>query len=137
MKSKILWPGIIIGVVSLIIGFILTYIFMLIPTYAADMNNASLIRSMQDPLMMVFFLYPFIIGFVYAWAWNKSKSLFKGDSCQRGIKFALSIFLIATIPGMFISYTSMPIALITILIWTLSGLINALIAGCILAKVNK
>ena len=135
--KKIIVPGIVIAVATFIAGMILSYLFMLFPSYAADITNTSLMRSMQDPLMMAFFFYPLLIGLIYAWVWTKVKGLFKGSVWQRGYKFGLSLFLVVTIPGMFISYTSMPFAFITILGWLVSGLVNSLIAGCILAKMNK
>lgn len=135
--KKIIWPGILVGIATLIAGMVISYLFMLLPSVAADYSNPAVMRQWQDPLMMLFFLYPFVFGIILAWAWNKSKNLFKGTSWARGTNFGLAIFLISTIPGMFITYTSMPYSFMTVISWTFSGLINSLIAGWILAKMNK
>lgn len=134
---KIILPGIIAGIVIFLLGMVVSYLFMLFPSVAADYNNTEIMRQWEDPLMMLFFIYPLLLGIILAWTWNKSKSLFKGTSFQRGGKFGLAIFLIATIPGMFITYTSMPFAFLTIFSWTVGGLINAIAAGWIFAKMNK
>jgi len=135
--KKIIWPGIVAGIAILIIGMAISYLFMLIPSVAADYNNVHIMRSWQDPLMSLFFLYPFVLGIALAWIWNKSKTLFKGSAWQRGTHFGFAYFIIATIPGMLISYSSFPISFLTIISWTVSGLVNAIVAGFILAKMNK
>jgi len=135
--KKIIWPGIVAGVAILILGMAISYLFMLIPSVAADYNNTHIMRSWQDPLMSLFFLYPFVLGIAFAWIWNKSKPLFKGSAWQRGTHFGFAYFIIATIPGMLISYSSFPISFLTIISWTVSGLVNAIVAGWILAKMNK
>jgi len=135
--KKIIWPGLLAGIVMLVLGMIVSYAFMIIPSVSADYQNTGLMRSWQDPLMMLFFLVYFIEGIIYAWVWNKTRVLFKGTSVRRGTMFGLSIWLVAMIPGMFISYTSFPLSLLTILSWTVSGLINTIVAGLIFAKMNK
>lgn len=138
MKSKIILPGLIAGVINLILGMALSFLFMrMFPAVSVDYNNASLVRPFADPLMTVFFLYPFILGVILAWAWDKSKSLFSGTWQKRGIYFGLAISLISTVPGMFVSYTTFPLSLITIISWTISGFICAVVAGMIFAKVNN
>lgn len=135
--KKIIFPGIIIGVVTLAIGMLISYLFMLSPVVNADYYNASLMRPWSDPIMCLFFLYPFIQGIALAWAWSKSKGLFKGNVKQRGMRFGLAIWIIATIPGMLVTYSSFKLSLLTVLSWTLSGLISLIAAGCILARMNK
>ena len=135
--KKIVWPGIVAGVAILILGMIVSYLFMFVPAVAANDGNSTIMRQWQDPLMTLFFVYPFLFGIILAWAWDKSKSLFKGTAGQRGMKFGLSAWLIATIPGMFITYTSMPYSFMTVLSWLVGGLINLLAAGYIFARMNK
>ncbi len=134
--KKILVPGILGGVAALILGMGVSYLFMLSPIVTADYQNANVMRSWQDPLMSLFFLYPFVEGIVLAWAWSKVKGLFKGSWIRRGVNFGLSIFLIATIPGMLVSYSSFPLSFLTILGWTVSGLVNVCVMGVIAAKMN-
>ena len=135
--KKIIWPGIIAGVAILVLGMLVSYVFMLFPSVSADYNNTNIMRQWQDPLMTLFFIYPFVFGIILAWGWNRSKSLFKGSAWKRGSNFGLAVWLIATIPGMFITYTSMPYSFMTIISWTVVGLINLIAAGWIFAKMNK
>ncbi len=135
--KKIIFPGIVVGIVTLTIGMVISYLFMLSPAVSADYYNAGLMRPWADPVMWLFFLYPFIQGIALSWAWGRSKALFKGTIKQRGMRFGLAIWIIATIPGMLVSYSSFQLSLLTVLSWTVSGLISLIAAGCILAGMNK
>jgi hypothetical protein len=131
--KKVLWPGLLLGVIMLVINMIVSYLFMLIPKVSADYASGFM-RNWQDPIMLLFFLYPFILGIVFAWLWAKTKSSFKGKN--PGCYFGWLLFFLTTVPGMWITYTSFNLSFLTILGWTLSGLISAKIAGFFLARIN-
>ena len=135
--KKIIWPGILAGILMLIAGMIVSSFMQWIFPSLAKEYAAGLMRPWTDPLMMVFFLYPFLLGIILAWAWDKSKSLFKGTQAQKGRAFAGSIILISTIPGMFVTYTSFKISFLMVLSWLISGIIYSLIAGCLFSRMNK
>lgn len=135
--KKIILSGLIVGAANLILGMLVSYIFMIFPAVIKDYTDTNLMRPWADPIMSLFFVYPFVLGIILAWAWNKSKSLFKGTPVDRGAKFGFAVFLISTVPGMLISYSSFPLSIITIISWTVSGLFCPVAAGIILAKLNK
>ena len=136
--KKIIVPGLTAGVVILILGMVISYIFMPFPSIRADYNSTSVImRSWADPLISLFLLYPFVLGVALAWFWDKSKHVFKGSFIKRGFGFGFAYFVIATIPGMLISYSSLSLSLLTIISWAISGFINAVAAGMIFAKMDK
>jgi hypothetical protein len=135
--KKIIWPGVIAGVVCLVLSMVISYLFMLFPSVNADYYNSNIMRPWNDPIMMLFFLYPFVQGIIFAWAWNKMKGLYSGTPSKRGRDFGFTLWLIAIIPGMFVSYTSFPLSILTVLSWTVSGLVCAIISGWIYAKMNS
>lgn len=137
--KKIFLPGLIAGIAMLVANMLLNQlVHYLFPAIVAEYENPGLFRPWSDPLMSLFFLHPFLLGFILAWVWNKIKSLFvSGSVWQKGARFGFAIWLISSIPGMFISYSSFPVSLGMISSWLLSGLINAIIAGWIFAKMNK
>lgn len=135
--KKIIFPGIIAGIAILVLSFTISYLFMIMPSVNADYNNVQVMRSFQDPLMSLYFAYPFVLGIALAWIWNKTKGLIKGSVWKRGIDFGFAYFVIATIPGMLISYSSFPLSIFTIISWLVSGLIAAIVAGMIFAKMNS
>ena len=135
--KKILLPGLLAGIATLAISMALSFLFMKFPSVSMDYANSNLIRPWKDPLMSLFFLYLFVQGIILAWVWNKSKSLFQGTAISRGIKFGLSIWLIASVPGMLVTYSCFPLSLLTVISWTVDGLVNGPVAGMIFAKMNK
>ncbi|VVC03858.1 Uncharacterised protein [Candidatus Bilamarchaeum dharawalense] len=136
--KKIIIPGIATGILMLIFGMIFSMAFgALFPSVNAEYQSV-LFRPWTDPLMMLFFAYPFVLGMILAWVWNHVKVLFKEkDFIRRGLRFGVTAWVVFTIPGMFVSYTTFPISLLMVLSWTLSGLVYTLCAGLVLAKLNN
>ena len=63
--------GIIAGAVLLIVGLGINWILgLLFPSLLSEYQNSALFRSWQDPLMMAYFGYPFILGFVLIYLWE-------------------------------------------------------------------
>lgn len=136
--NLIIKRGLIAGVVNLIIGFGLNFgIGFILPSVAKEYQNPSIFRPWTDPLMMIFFAYPFIFGFVAAYFWGIIADKFKGDEVSKAMQFAKLYFLIATIPGMFITYTSFQISFLMVAVWAITGFIEAFVAGYIFAKLKK
>jgi hypothetical protein len=136
--KKYLVTSIIAGFGALVVSFIFGFVSKaLFPNLALEYNNPSIFRPWSDPIMSLYFLYPFVLGFVLTLAWDKTKTLFTNRIfIMRGIKFALFYCLVAAIPGMLISYSSFQVSGLMILSWTLNGLLEALVAGISLAKLR-
>lgn len=129
--------GLIAGFANLAVGMGLNFgLQALIPPLAKEYQNTALFRSWSDPLMMVFFLHPFILGLVLAYFWNLAEKHFTGDAVKKAYQFARLYFIVATIPGMFISYTSFQISLQMTLSWTLVGFLEAFVAGLVFTKIK-
>jgi len=135
--KKILGLGLLVGLAMTILGLALSRFFYFIwPSLNTEYQNAALFRPWSDPLMSIYFVYPFLLGIILAWLWAKTKSLFAGGYFKKGFSFGL-IYWLVTIPGMVISYSTFPISLIMVFSWSLSGLVQTLVAGIILAKSNN
>src|SRR3990167_174823 len=114
--------GLTAGVVVLIVGFGLNLLIgAVFPSIAQEYQNPAIFRPWTDPLMMAYFAHPFIVGLVLAYLWDKLKA-------KDALEFAKLYFIIATIPGMFISYTSFQVSLPMILAWIVSGFLQAFVA---------
>ena len=135
--KKVLIFGLIAGLAMSIVGMLYNALSgVAFPGLMVEYQTSGLFRPWEDPLMTAFFAYPFILGIALAWVWDKVKGLISGGLWTRALNFGLAYFIVATIPGMFISYTSFPVSLLMILSWSLSGLLNGIIAGAVLAKLN-
>ena len=128
--------ALLIGVANLIVGFGINWLVgLLLPTVQKEYEG-GLFRPWTDPLMLVFFAYPFILGFVLVYLWDKVKGNLKGDKTTQAFEFAKLYFIVATVPGMFITYTSFQISLSMVLLWTATGFLEALVAGIIISRVK-
>jgi hypothetical protein len=133
MLKKVL----IIGFAGLIVSMLLTFLFgAIFPGLQAEYQNESLFRPWSDPLMTVFFAYPFIFAITASYLWKLVGEKFKGNAGNRANQFAVLYFVIATIPGMFASYTTFAVSFPMVLTWAVSGFIDAYIAGYVFAKVK-
>lgn len=120
--------GLFAGITLLIFSFFLNWFSNLVfPQLAAEYQNPNMFRPWQDPLMMAYFAYPFIFGFVGYYLWGKLKK-------PKAMEFAKIYFIVATIPGMFITYTSFKLSFLMVLIWAVSGFFQAYIAGWIFSR---
>jgi hypothetical protein len=134
MFKRILLPTAVIGVINFLASMLISQIFSVLSwQVATEYQNPNLFRANSDPLMLLFFAHPFLLAFVLVWLWQKTKNIFGNN----GFKFGFAYWIVATIPGMFATYTSMPYSLLMVLSWTISGLVQAIIAGLILSKFDK
>jgi hypothetical protein len=135
--KKVILSGLLAGLILFLASMVVSGIFKVIfPAINAEYQNTNLFRPYSDPLMLLFFVHPFLVGILLAWFWNKTKNIF-GENIKGGIKFGLAYWIISTIPGMFATYTSMPYSLAIVSSWLASGLVEALLAGIIFSKLIK
>jgi hypothetical protein len=135
--KKVLGSGLLAGLVLFLASMVVAQVFkMIFPAINEEYQNINLFRAPTDPLMLLFFLHPFLLGIILAWLWAKTKSIF-GENLKGGINFGVTYWIIATIPGMFATYTSMPYSLPIVLSWLVGGLVEAILAGIIFQKLIK
>ncbi|MFH1181745.1 MAG: hypothetical protein V1702_02200 [Candidatus Woesearchaeota archaeon] len=129
--------GLLAGVVMLIVGFGFNMLFdFVFPVAAAEYQNPAIFRPWSDPLMMLYFIYPFVLGIALSFFWAMAKGMFKGGVWERAAKLAFMYFIIATIPGMLMSYSSFQVSLLLILSWTINGFLSVFAAGVVFAKLD-
>ncbi|MBU0502363.1 MAG: hypothetical protein ABIH69_05720 [bacterium] len=132
--KKVILPGLVAGFLMSVVGMAVSMLMgKAIPTLMAEYKNVAMFRPWEDPLMMLFFAHPFVLGLALAYVWDKIKGSLSGN---KAVSFAFGVFLVATIPGMFITYCSFQVSLAMTLSWTVTGLVNALVAGLVLSKMN-
>ena len=130
---KLIKSGIAAGAVFLVISFAFSFLVQAIWPY--DLLSLGGMKSATDPIMALFFLYPFVIGFAIAYLYKYVN--LKGSYMEKGRKFGLLMWIVYGIPSTFVIYTSMnyPIAFS---INTLFGdLLGLLAAGIVIAKISK
>ena len=137
INKKVVTTGLLAGVVVLVASLALKWLWgFLFPGVAAEYTNTALFRPFTDPLMSYIFVHPFVLGLILAWVWDKTKGLFKErDVFWRCCQFASAYWLV-TIPGMLISYSSFQVSFTMIFTWSISILVQAIVAGLVFVKKN-
>lgn len=136
MKKRIL-SGILAGFFMMIAMILFNIVLgKTLPSLMNQYNNTNLYRSMKDPISMLFIFYPFILGMILAWIWDKAKILLKGKRfLSKGIQFGL-VYFIVVIPGLFISYITSPYSISIVISWAASVFLLAIVAGITYEKIN-
>jgi hypothetical protein len=133
--KRILISGLIAGCIL----FILSYggLFLGIrffPGLFVEYNNP--LFNSDGSRDILFYLHAFIISFALSWFWDRFKGLLKGTFILRGLEFGIVYSIIALLPVMWISFSSLDITVVMVLSWFVYGLAQAIIAGLVFAKVN-
>ena len=103
--KKILIGGIAGGILLFVAQFAFSMVGNLIAPY--DVFAIDGMRARDDPLMLLFFAYPFVLSFTSATTFDRVRAALKGSRCGPGLSFGLILFLLVTIPGMFVIFSSM------------------------------
>jgi hypothetical protein len=140
--KKILLPGLVASVamiiVNMLFGYLVGWLFpSLQASFMAEYEKTNMFRPMNDPLMILFFINPFIYAFPYAWGWNKIKDKFSGSVWCNAFYLTGIVFFITTLPGMFITYTCFVISLPMIISWLLSAVVQTYAGWLVICSMAK
>lgn len=133
--KKVLYSGLIAGISLFIISYgglflAITFIPELFVVYNNPLFNSDGSRD------VLFYLHAFIISFALSWFWERFKSLFNGNFLLRGIEFGFVYAIVALLPVMWITFSSLDITIIMVLSWFFYGFLQAVVAGIIFARIN-
>ena len=127
------------GIAGGIILLIAMFVFGKIAGIFAPFDMATLggMRAANDPVMVLFFFYPFVLAFVAAIFFDVIKDTLKGTYLNKGLMFGLLLFILETIPSMFVIFTTMTYPLGFHISSFLTGIIAYPVIGIIFAKIWK
>lgn len=103
--KKILLGGFIGGIVLLVVSLTVSALVQVVVPY--DIFALGDMRPVDDPLMLLFFASPFVLSFAGAIVFDLVKDALQGSPGGKGAVFGVILFLIYTVPNVFIVYTSM------------------------------
>lgn len=72
-----------------------------------DSNQYAGMRPMNDPVMNLFYLYPFVIAFATALVFDIVRGCLNGSAIQKGLMFGGILLAVMTVPSLYVMYTSM------------------------------
>jgi len=132
---KTLKAGIAAGVAMLIVYFVVNMIVMAVAPY--DVLSLGGMRSATDPLMMLFFLHPFVLGLVFAHAYGYVGKSLKGRPVEKGREYGILMWLVYTVPSAFVVLTSMNYPTVFVIQQVAGGWVMMLFGGMVIAKMSK
>ena len=133
--KKVLVSGLIAGIVLFVVSYGSLFLAInLFPGIFVEYNNP--LFNSDGSRNLLFYLHAFIISFALSWFWERFKGLFKGPFLLRGLEFGFVYAMVALLPVMWITFSSLDITFIMVLSWFLYGLVQAVIAGILFAKIN-
>jgi len=135
MSKKIIKAGILAGLTMLIIGQLVDYIVQIVPSLTYDIFAVGGMRAQDDPVMMLFFLHTIVLATAMAYLFDKTKASFKGD--ETGKRFGIIMWLVVSIPSMFLVYTSMNYHIGFFVSGLIGSFLYMQVAGRIIAKILK
>ena len=103
--KKILIAGILAGIVIEIIALIIGTIVQAI--WPFNIFEFGGMRAMNDPIMLLFFLQPWVISFAMAIVYSYVGKATDGNVIWKGKKFGLLVWLVSSVPSVFVVYVSM------------------------------
>lgn len=133
--KKVLKSGLIAGIILFIVsygGLFLSIKFF--PQFFVTYNNP--LFNSDGSRDVLFYLHAFIISFALSWFWERFKVLFHGPFLLRGLEFGSVYAVVALLPVMWITFSSLDIAVAMVVSWFLYGLFQAVLAGIIFARIN-
>ena len=135
MRKKIFFPGLVTGLVLLVLSVLGLYVTIWIfPSLAVRYFDPTF--DTQSERAILYFTHPFIAGLAFAWFWDRCKEMFKGSFLDRSIEFGLLYWLVAVFPMMWLIYSAINVPLLLVVTWLLFGLIQGIAAGFLLQKMN-
>ncbi|MBN2014731.1 MAG: hypothetical protein JW778_06085 [Candidatus Altiarchaeota archaeon] len=102
--KRILLAGFLSGSVIAVIYFLFQYIVQSVLPY--DVLKLGGMRSQGDPIMALFFLYPWVVGFTMTAVYRFFTKLIQCRKCKP-IIFAVVVWLVSAVPQFFIVVSSM------------------------------
>ena len=133
--KKIITSGLIAGCILFVVsygGLFLSIRF--IPSLFIEYNNPLFKADGSRDLL--FYMHAFIVSFALSWFWDRFKSMFRGPFILMGLEFGLVYSFIALLPLMWISFSMLDITVTMVTTWFLYGLLQAIVAGTVFAKIN-
>ncbi len=133
MKIKQILVG---GILSGIGIFVVSWIFSLLTQNIWQYNVMELagMRSIDDPICVLYFVYPWVLGFILSFAYPYFNKGLDGIYITKGWKFGLLMWILIGITSAFLVFSSMDYPIGFTVNSVFGSLLDMLVAGFIISK---
>jgi len=129
--KKVIAAGIAAGIVILLVGNLTGFLF-----YSDYSATPQLWKSMTGNWYYNMVILDIFEGMLYAMVFSLFYSSIPGRGWRKGVNFGFVLWLIATVPGMLMTYFTMAVPDSIVMSWLFGGLVSLLIAGPVIAVVH-
>lgn len=130
--KQVLLGGIVGGIVILVLGMLVDAIIQFVLPY--NVLELGGMRSIEDPIMILFFAHGWVLAFAMAIMYQYVKPAFSGSFLDKGKMFGLLMWLVYSIPGYFLVWSSMDYPLGFHISGLVAGLVYMIVTGIVIAK---
>jgi hypothetical protein len=132
---RIVVSGIVAGIVVLVLSMIISTATQALFNY--NVLTLAGMRSVNDPVSVLFFLHPFVVGLAVAILYDYAKKSFTGTATRKGVVLGLLGWIVYGIPSAFIVFSSMDYPMGFTINSVIGSLVYMLGAGITITKLSK
>lgn len=134
MKLKqILIGGVLAGIVIEVISMTVSWLAQSIWNY--DVLELAGMRTINDPVSILFFVYPWVLGFALVCVYSYFEKALEGNYIAKGWKFGLLMWVVVSISSAFLVFASMDYPIGFTVNSIIGPLIYMLVTGIVVAKI--
>jgi hypothetical protein len=123
--------GLVITVLAQAIDLLVQFVF------PYDVLAMGGMRAVTDPIMMAFFLHGWVLAFAMVVVYSKLGGALKGGFIEKGKKFGFLMWLVVSLPSIFLVYTSMNYPIGFHVSNVIASIVYMLAAGITITKLMK
>lgn len=132
---KLLKSGIAAGAIILVLSQVVQMATAAVWPY--NILTLGGMRAASDPIMLLFFLHPFVLGLAFAYAYQRVESAIKLKGINKGISFSLLMWIVAGLPAAFLVWSSMDYPIGFTVNSVIGSLIYMLATGIAIQKLSE
>ncbi len=134
--KQVVVGGIVSGIVILIIDLIFSWLTQTIWQY--NVLELSGMRTIDDPVAVLFFAYPWVLGFALSIVYSHLGKALNGNSISKGLKFGFLMWIVVGFTSAFLVFSSMDYPIGFTMNSVISSLIYIPLASIVISKIfNK
>jgi hypothetical protein len=127
---------------GLVAGIVVLALSMIISTVTQSLFGYNVLalagmRSVNDPISILFFLFPFVVGLAMAILYDFTRKSFSGTATRKGVVLGLLGWIVYGIPSAFIVFSSMNYPLGFTVNSVIGSLVYMLGAGITITQLSK
>jgi hypothetical protein len=137
-QEKMKWKhvvvgGILSGIVIIIIDLIFSWITQTIWNY--NILELPGMRTTEDPVAILFFIYPWVLGFALSIVYSQLGTALEGNSTSKGLKFGFLMWIAVGITSAFLVFSSMDYPVGFMVNSVVSSLIYIPLSGIVISRI--